>query len=143
MTQYRIEMLEAAVEEGFNQDRSFMNLADLRLRLERYRSGWEHFDSASQETIIIPPTKIQVYEKGYLAYVFQNHLDATLRVKVIRLPSARNGVVRGEWVFNLEMLPPDVVVMGIALEPELDLLVVVVSSDEYTYVLVLARQLSI
>lgn len=135
MIQYRIQMLEAAVEEGSIQDRSPMNLADLRLQLERYRSRWDNFDSVIPGTIAIPPVKIQICEKGYLVYAFQTDSNTALRVRVIRLPSTCNGVTRGEWVFNLEMWSPGFVVMGMTLQPELDLLVVIVSSDEYMYVL--------
>lgn len=135
MTQYRIEMLEAAVEEGFGQGMPPMNLADLRSQLERYRAGWDHSDLAVQEIITIPQVKIQICEKGYLAYVFRNDSNAMLCVRVIRLPSTCNGVTREEWQFKLESSPPDVMVLGMTLQPEFDLLVVIVSSDPYAYVL--------
>jgi hypothetical protein len=123
-----------ATEEAFVQDRSPMNLADLRSQLERYRSRLDHFDQATREVIAIPPIKTRICEKGYLAYIFQNDSNATLCARVIRLPSTCNGVTRGEWVFDLGMSPPEVVVLGMTLQPDLNLLVVVVSTDEYTCV---------
>lgn len=131
-------MFEAAVEEGFGQGWSTINLADRRLQLERYRSRWDHFDGTAQETIDIPPVKIRICEKGYLIYIFQTNSNSTIRARVIRLPSTRNGVTKGEWVFNLEMLSPDDMVLGMTLEPELDLLVVIVSFDQQMCVLVFA-----
>ena len=136
MVQYRIQMFEVAVEEGSGPDKSPLNLADLRLQLGRYRSRWDSFDQATRETITIPPTKIRICEKGYLAYVLQGDSGATFCARVIRLPSICNGVTRGEWTFNLEMLSPDAMVLGMTLQPELDLLVVIVSSCGHTYVLV-------
>jgi hypothetical protein len=123
-------MFEAAAEEAFAEDRSPMDLAGLRLQLERYRSRWDHFDQATREVISIPPTKIRICEKGYLVYIFQSDSKNMLCTRVIRLPSTCNGVARREWVLNLEMLSPEVVVLGMTLQPELDLLVVVVSTGE-------------
>jgi hypothetical protein len=134
MTQYRIGMFEAAVEEAFVKDRSPMNLADLRLQLERYRSRWYRFDQVTREFITIPPIKIRICDKGYFVYIFQNNSNTMLRARVIRLPSTCNGITRREWVFNLEMLPLGVIVLGMTLQPDLDLLVVVVSNDEDTCV---------
>lgn len=114
-----------------------MNLADLRSQLEKYRSRWDHFDLATQEIIDIPPTEARIFEKGYLAYLFRTGSTDALCVRVIRLPSACNGVTRGEWVFNLETPFPAVGLLRMTLQPELDLLVVVASSDGDTYVLVL------
>lgn len=111
-----------------------MNLADLRLQLERYRSRWDHFDPAPRETLALPSIKMRACEKGYLAYVFQTGSSSALFAQVIRLPSACNGVTRGEWAFDLGMSSPEVMVLGMALEPDLDLLVVVVSTEEYACV---------
>ena len=127
-------MLEAGVQEGFGKDRPSMNLADLRLQLEKYRSRWDHFDRTPRETIALPSIKMRICEKGYIAYIFQTDSSPTLSTRVIRLPSACNGVMREEWAFNLEMSSPEVMVLGMALQPDLDLLVVVVSTEEYACV---------
>jgi hypothetical protein len=124
-------MFEAALEEGFGQDGSSMNLSDLRLQLGRYRSRWDHFDPATQETIVIPPVRTRICEKGYLAYAFDNHLNGALCVRCIRFPSTRNGVTRGEWTFDLELSSSDVAALRMTLQPELDLLFIFVSSDGY------------
>ena len=135
MTQYRIQMFEEAVEEGVGQDRPPMNLTDRR---SQHRSRWNHFDRATQETFIIPPAKFRIYQKGYFAYIFRDGSKTTLCARIIRLPSTCNGVTRGEWVFSLEVLPPNVIVQGMTLQPELDLLVVMVSSDQRMCVLTFA-----
>lgn len=126
------------MEEGVGQDWPPMNLTDRRSQLRKYRSRWNHFDRATQETFIIPPAKFRIYQKGYFAYIFRNGSKTTLCARIIRLPSTCNGVTRGEWVFSLEMLPPNVIVQGMTLQPELDLLVVMVSSDQRMCVLTFA-----
>jgi hypothetical protein len=128
-------MFEAGVEE-VGQNRSLMNLADRRLQLRRYRSRWDNFNQASWEAIAVPLFEVRICEKGYLAYAFRNASDTMHRVRVIRLPSTCNGVTRGEWVIGITMSSPDAIVLGMTLQPELDLLVVIESSGQQTYVLV-------
>ena len=119
-------MFEAAVGEGFEREGSPMNLAGRRSQLERYRSRWDRFSEAAPETVAIPEFKVRICEKGCIAYVFQNESNAALCVQVIQLPSTCNGVTRGEWVLHLDMLSPDAMVRGMTLQPELNLLVVIV-----------------
>ena len=112
-----------------------MNLADLRLQLRRYHSRWDNFNQAIWEAIAIPLFEIRICEKGYLAYAFRNASDTMHRVRVIRLPSTCNGVSRGEWDIDIVMSSPDAIVLGMTLQPDLDLLVVVESSGQQTYVI--------
>ncbi|KAF9790397.1 hypothetical protein BJ322DRAFT_1036166 [Thelephora terrestris] len=141
-TQYRIQMFEEAVEEGVGSDWLPMNLADRRSQLEKYRSRWNHFDRATQETFAIPPFNFRICQKGYIAYVFRKDRNSMFCARIIRLPSTSNGVRRREWVLNLEMLPLDAIVQGITLQPELDLFVIIVISNAYTVLQTYTLQLS-
>ena len=122
-------MFEAGVEE-VGQNCLPMNLADRRLQLRRYHSRWDNFGQASWEAIVIPLFEIRICEKGYIAYAFRNASDTMLRVQVIRLPSNCNGVTRGEWVIDTAMSSADAIVLGMTLQPELDLLVVIETSGQ-------------
>jgi len=111
-----------------------MNLADRRLGLRRYHSRWDNFGEASWEAIAIPLFEIRICERGYLAYAFRDPPETRRHVRVIRLPSTCNGVTRGEWVIDIPMSSPGAVMLGMTLQPELDLLVVIESSGQQTYV---------
>lgn len=126
-------MFGAGVEE-VGRNRSPVNLADRRLRLRKYHSRWDSFGQASWEAIAIPLFEIRICEKGYLAYAFRNPPETRLHVRVIRLPSTCNDVTRGEWVIDVPMSTPDAIVLGMTLQPELDLLVVIESSGQQTCV---------
>lgn len=130
-------MFGAGVEE-VGRNRFPVNIADRRLGLRKYHSRWDNFGQASWEAIAIPLFEIRICEKGYLAYAFRNPLETRLHVRVIRLPSTCNGVTRGEWVIDIPMSSPDAVVLGMTLQPELDILVVVESSGQQTCVTVSA-----
>ena len=122
-------MFEVGVGEA-GQNHFPTNLADRRLQLQRYRSRWDNFNQPSWEAIAIPPFEVRICEKGYLAYAFRNASDIMHHVRVIRLPSTCNGVTRGEWVIDTAMSSPDAIIIGMTLQPELDILVVIESSGQ-------------
>ena len=131
MIQYRIEMFEESVAEVYGQGRIPVNLIDQRSRLERYNSRWDDFNQeAISKTITIPPFKVRICEKGYIACIFRNESDTMFCVRIIRLPSACSGVAWGEWDLDLDIVPPNATVQGMTLQPELDLLALHVSSED-------------
>lgn len=124
--------------EEAEQNRFSMNLADRRLQLQRYRSRWDNIDQACWEDIAIRPFDVRICEKGYLAYAFRNASGTAHCFQVIRLPSTCGGVTRGEWVLDIDVSSPDAAVLGMTLQPELDLLVIVESFQQRMYALPLA-----
>ena len=128
--QYRIEMFAAAAKEGVVREQLPLDLTDRRLQLERYRSRWDHFDQVTEATFAIPPFRIQICEKGYIAYAFRNDSNAMLCAHIIRLPSTHNGVAPGEWTIDLDTLSPKDSVLGMTLQPDANLLVLVTSPRE-------------
>jgi len=130
MMQYRIEMFAAAAKEGIIREQLPLDLTDRRLQLERYSSRWDHFDQATEAAFAIPPFTARICEKGYLAHVFLNDSNTMLCAHIIRLPSTYNGVALGEWTIDLNTLPPNDCVLGMTLQPEVNLLVLMTSSRE-------------
>ena len=120
------------------QNRFSMNLADRRLQLQRYRSRRDNIDPACLEDIAIRPLDVRICEKGYLAYAFRNASGTAHCFQVIRLPSTCGGVTRREWVLDIDVPSPDAAVLGMTLQPELDLLVIVESFQQRRHALPLA-----